>query len=101
MRTLCLTLLALFCFVVAPCAFAGPVADRCASRYGYGGPAFRDCMRRHTPPPRDYRRGPGPGYRREVSQRCASRYGYGGRGYHSCMRRHSGGPYEPPPRRRW
>ena len=95
MRTLCLTLLALLCFVVAPCAFAGPTSDRCASRYGYGGPAYRDCMRRHAPS-RDYRRGPGPGYRQQVSRRCAARYGYRTPAYGSCMRRHAG-----PPPRRW
>ena len=98
MRTLCLTLLALLCFVVAPCAFAGPTSDRCAYRYGYGGPAYRDCMRRHAGPQRDYRRGYG--YREQVSRRCASRYGYRGPGYGSCMRRHLDG-YGPPPRRRW
>ena len=94
MRTLCLTILALLCFVVAPCAMAGPVSDRCAARYGYGGPAYRDCVRRHTPPPRDYRRGSG--HRQDVSRRCASRYGFRTSGYHSCMRRHAG-----PPPRRW
>ena len=101
-----LTILTVLSFVVVPCALAGPVSDRCAARYGYGNQAFRDCMRRHAPPPRrdyrsdyyrsDYRRGPSSNYRQRTAERCGSRWGYNNRNFHDCMRRHSG-----PPPRRW
>ena len=107
-----LTLLTVLCFVV-PSALADTVTDRCASRYGYGNQAFRDCIRRHTPPSRsdyryyrdyrrdyrsdyDYRRGSSPSYRQDVADRCGARWGYNNQDFRDCMRRHT-----PPPPRRW
>ena len=84
MKTLLVTLSALFCLVISSMAFAGP----CDYAWREGGrPAYERCMERHRhhgPPPSRYHRGPGPG-RDFVTDRCFERYGRSPR-FHDCVR---------------
>ena len=84
MKTLLVTLSALFCLVISSMAFAGP----CDYAWREGGrPAYERCMERHRhhgPPPSRYHRGPGPGHD-FVTDRCFERYGRSPR-FHDCVR---------------
>ena len=86
MRTLCLTLLALFCLTALPAVVPDAFAARCTTKYGYS--AYKRCVQQQKA--RRYhhaRRGYGsPAYaRQKAARQCRARWGHSSR-YYQCVR---------------